>query len=147
MSQPRTSTSSTKSSVVTASKWVTFAASVGLGIFVARKYYSKRKVIAVDMDEVLCQFLGCLTSYIQKNYNNEESKIPLNKWISSEIISDLEPTKYVSYLFHETWKCTFNQATMIVQDFLDSSYFNNTSDITIQYPPLNRRPRSKKSKL
>ena len=69
--------------------------------------------------------MACLNNWIKANYNRPKSDayVPLNEWIKKDIIKSLEPSDYVSYLFHETWECSFQQATLIIQEFLDSKYF------------------------
>lgn len=77
--------------------------------------------------------MDSINSYIKLNYDRPKSDeyVPLNEWISKDVVSNLETKNYVSYLFNETWQCTFKQATLIVQEFLDSSHFNNIENMKL----------------
>ena len=79
--------------------------------YVGYKWWHRRErpIIAVDLDEVLGQFIELMCRYVNEN------KVFGSKRYS---VSDFD-----SYLFHEVWGGSKEETTQIVQDFLDSPHF------------------------
>ena len=95
--------------------------SFAIASFIGYKYYksnqtaTEKPVIAVDLDEVLCQFIELICRYVNDN------KIFGDKTYK---VSDFD-----SYLFHHIWGGTQDETTQIVQDFLSSDYFTNIDNM------------------
>eukprot|EP01084_Bolivina_argentea_P285028 488694_1 len=98
---------------------VTKVCSLGVALCVGYKWYNTKRiekpVIAVDLDEVLCQFLELTCRYVNDN------KLFGDKTYT---VSDFN-----SYLFHETWGGSKDETTQIVQDFLSSNYFTDANEM------------------
>jgi len=85
--------------------------SVAVLSYIGYKCYHRRErpIIAVDLDEVLGQFIELLCRYVN------DDKVFGSKRYS---VSDFD-----SYLFHEVWGGSREDTTQIVQDFFASSHW------------------------
>lgn len=73
------------------------------------------RVIAVDLDEVLGQFILQLTKFYNENAANYPFAIP----------KSLQPEDFFSYRFCEVWGGTDAQSIEIVEAFFDSPHFKD----------------------
>jgi uncharacterized HAD superfamily protein len=67
---------------------------------------SQSKVVAVDIDEVLCHFIPSLAKFHNNNYGTA---------LTSE--------SFVSYQFHEVWGGTSSDSVIKMETFYESNYF------------------------
>lgn len=90
-----------------------------------------RPIIAVDMDEVLCQYIECNARFVNNHKLSPDRNHPkCDKWQ----VSDFD-----SYMFNEVWGGTLQQTTDIVQAFLKSDEFLHTmKPIDNAFEVLNR---------
>ena len=74
----------------------------------SKRYRGKRPKIAVDVDEVLAQFL-----------------LSLNKYYDDRFSKQFELAHYDEYYFCKVWDCTPELSNDIVHQFFDSHYFRD----------------------
>lgn len=79
----------------------------------------KLPVLAVDVDEVLAQFLAAC-----------------NKWYNATYGENFKVTDYESYHFCDTWGCTDGEALERVYEFFGTSYFEEIEPVAGAYESL-----------
>eukprot|EP01084_Bolivina_argentea_P026126 48523_1 len=96
---------------------ITKLCSVLAASYICYKWYKyvNKPVIAVDLDEVLCQFVELICRYVNDNKLFGDKQYTV--------------TDFNSYLFHEVWGGYKDETTTIVQDFLSSEYFTNINEM------------------
>lgn len=73
------------------------------------------RIIAVDLDEVLGEFIPQLTKFYNQNVSNYSFAIP----------ASLEPADFFSYRFCEVWGGDDKQSVEIVEAFFESPFFQD----------------------
>lgn len=102
--------------------------------FVGYKCFKRKEkpIIAVDLDECLCQFIELMCRYVNDNKIFGDKKYSVDD--------------FNSYLFNEVWGGTKDETTQIVQDFFKSKYFTDIDEMK-QIPDAYQTLKALKSKF